>query len=556
MSASDKKKLRKELEAASLTEKQLSQKKEDKQLKNYTLAFVVAMILIVAVVVSSMGMNWYNNSGIPARSTVAVTIGEYELSNADLNYYFIDAVNAFYNDIYDQYTTYTTLAAQTLYGLDLTQSLNAQYYSESTGETWADYFINDAISYAEATYTLYAEAMRAGFELSEEDETYLNAALASTRAQAGLYGYSTMADYLKAYYGNGADEESYVNYYRVNAIADAYYTEYANKLTYTQDQIDAYNTENYNSFSSFDYSYYYINIKNFLEEGVELADATEEQRNTATEQAKTAAEQLTAATDAAMLNDMIKALPFNAENTTVKATEINRTGYSSIATLYNEWIADPARTVNETTVVEYESDSDEDELIDGYYVVIFEGRNDYTEKMRSIRHILVKFEGGTEETDADGNAVTVYSDDEKQKAYDEAKALYDQWVAGGATQESFIALVADNSDDGGSTSNGGLYQNVYQGQMVEAFDAWLFDDIRQDGDHAIVETEIGYHLMYFVCEQDNSYRDYCIEQTLRSTDVGTWYEALLKDVTSTKGNTSYINKNLVLASSSDTSYLY
>ena len=552
MSASDKKKLRKEQETATLTEKQLSQKQEDKQLKNYTVAFVAAMILIVAIVLGSMGMNWYDNSGIPARSTVALTVGEYELSNADLNYYFIDAVNAFYNDIYNQYSTYATLAAQTMYGLDMTKPLNAQYYNEATGETWADYFVNDAITYAEATYSLYAKAMEAGFELSEEAETYLNASLASTRAQAGLYGFNNMADYLKAYYGNGADEESYVNYYRVNAIADAYYTEYANSLTYTKDQINTYSTEHYNDFSTFDYSYYYLNLKNFLPEGVELASATEEQRNNAAKAAKDAADLLANATDATVLNNLIAGLEFNKGNTTAKATEINRTGYGSIATLYNEWIGDSARTVNETTVVEYESESDQDELLDGYYVVMFEGRNDFSEKMRSVRHILVKFEGGTQETDADGNKTTVYSDAEKKKAYDEAKTLYDQWVAGGATEEGFIALVKDNSDDPGSSSNGGLYENVYGGQMVEAFDAWLFDANRKDGDHAIVETEIGHHLMYFVGEQDNTYREYCVEQALRNKDVGTWYEALLKDVTSIKGNTDYIFTGLVLASSATT----
>ena len=552
MSASDKKKLRKEQEAATLTEKQLSQKKEDKQLKNYTVAFVAAMILIVAIVLGSMGMNWYNGSGSPARSTVAPTVGEYELSNADLNYYFIDAINAFYNDIYSQYSTYTTLAAQTMYGLDMTQPLNAQYYNEATGETWADYFINDAITYAEATYSLYAKAMEAGFQLSEDDETYLNASLASTRAQAGLAGYDNMEAYLKAYYGNGADEESYVNYYRVNAIADAYYTEYANSLSYTEEQIDTYNTEHYNDFSTFDYSYYYINIKNFLDEGVELAKATEEQRNNAAKAAKEAAELLANATDLTVLNNLIAGLDFNKGNTTAKATEIDRTGYGSIATLYNEWIADSARTANETTVVEYESDSDQDELVDGYYVVMFEGRNDFSEKMRSVRHILVKFEGGTQQTNEDGTKTTVYSDAEKQKARDEAQALYDQWVAGGASQDSFIALVKDNSDDGGSSNNGGLYENVYQGQMVEAFDAWLFDANRKDGDHAIVETEIGYHLMYYVCEQENTYRQLCVEQALRNKDVGTWYEALLKDVTSTKGNTDYIFKGLVLASPSTT----
>ena len=80
----------------------------------------------------------------------------------------------------------------------------------------------------------------------------------------------------------------------------------------------------------------------------------------------------------------------------------------------------------------------------------------------------------------------------------------------------------------------------------------MFDADRKEGDHAIVETEIGCHLMYFVCEQEQSYRELSIEYTLRNTDVGEWYTALLDTVTSTRGNTDYIYTGLVLASSSST----
>ena len=52
MSASSKKKLRKEQEAAALTEKQLAEQKEAKKLKLYTAAFVIVLValLVVAVV--------------------------------------------------------------------------------------------------------------------------------------------------------------------------------------------------------------------------------------------------------------------------------------------------------------------------------------------------------------------------------------------------------------------------------------------------------------------------------------------------------------------------
>lgn len=377
----------------------------------------------------------------------------------------------------------------------------------------------------------------------------MNAALAKEVADAGLAGYSTFDAYLKANYGNGADEKSYVEYYRVNATANAYYAQYANTLTYTKDEIDAYNAENYDKFSAFDYSYYYVGVNSFLPEDVKAADATEDQREAARAEAEAEANKLAQSKTLDILNKNIANMAINAENDKAAATEINMAGISNISTLYSEWIADSSRVAGETTVVEFESESDSDELVDGYYVVLFEGRKDFNEKMRAVRHILFKFEGGTK--DDAGN--TTYSDAEKQKARDDAQQLYDQWVAGGASEESFIELVKDNSDDGGSVNNGGLYENVFDGAMVENFNDWLFDSSRQAGDHAVVETEIGYHLMYFVGEQDNTYREYNIEAALRNKDVSEWYTELMKNVTSVEGNTSYIYKGLVLASSSNTS---
>ena len=37
--------------------------------------------------------------------------------------------------------------------------------------------------------------------------------------------------------------------------------------------------------------------------------------------------------------------------------------------------------------------------------------------------------------------------------------------------------------------------------MVQAFNDWCFDDIRQPGDYGLVKTEFGYHLMFFVNSQ-------------------------------------------------------
>ena len=85
MSASTKKQLRKAQEAEKLTEKQLAEQKEAKKLKLYSIIAVVvltALVLFAAIFGISQGIA---NSGIRERSTVAMTVGEHEISNARHN---------------------------------------------------------------------------------------------------------------------------------------------------------------------------------------------------------------------------------------------------------------------------------------------------------------------------------------------------------------------------------------------------------------------------------------------------------------------------------------
>lgn len=61
-----------------------------------------------------------------------------------------------------------------------------------------------------------------------------------------------------------------------------------------------------------------------------------------------------------------------------------------------------------------------------------------------------------------------------------------------------------------------------------------------------MESNYGYHVMYFSGESEISYRDYMIESELRSADLNTWYTALLDGMTITEGDTSYVNTDITL----------
>lgn len=126
----------------------------------------------------------------------------------------------------------------------------------------------------------------------------------------------------------------------------------------------------------------------------------------------------------------------------------------------------------------------------------------------NVRHILIMPEAadGAEATDADWAA-----------AEKTAQELLKQWEEGEKTEESFAALANEHSTDPGSNTNGGLYTEVQEGQMVAEFNDWCFDTNRQTGDSGIVKTTYGYHIMYFVSSrlvwQDYAASDYLSEKS-------------------------------------------
>ncbi len=120
-------------------------------------------------------------------------------------------------------------------------------------------------------------------------------------------------------------------------------------------------------------------------------------------------------------------------------------------------------------------------------------------KFVDVRHILFMPEGGTVGEDG----TTTYSEEEWEAARVEAQAVLDQWLAGDKSEDSFAALVNEYTDDGNDANqdgvpDGGLYTDVYVGQMVPEFENWCFDEARQVGDSGLVKTTYGYHVMYFV----------------------------------------------------------
>lgn len=141
-----------------------------------------------------------------------------------------------------------------------------------------------------------------------------------------------------------------------------------------------------------------------------------------------------------------------------------------------------------------------DAEVDAYYQEHKEEykTNGLTEDMFSVdvRHILLQPKGCT----FDANNLVVATEEQWEACRVEAQAMLDDWLANDGTEDGFAALAKEHTADGNGNV-GGLYENVFEGDMVETFNDWCFDAARVSGDSGLVKTEFGYHIMYFVESQ-------------------------------------------------------
>lgn len=547
MSASSKKKLRNAQAAEKMTERQLQEQKEAKKLKIYTIVFVAVLVVMIVAAVWTAVSQTITGSGILERNTTAMTVGDREISAAELNYFYVDAVNEFYS----QYGSYASM-----FGLDVTKPLNEQIISAEEGTTWADNFMETAKYNIQTTYALANAAEAAGYELAETDLAGIQNTMSSMELYAAMYQYPDADSYLKAMYGNGASVEGYRAYYELRILASSYEQHYAASLSYDDAALRAAEAENFAEYSSFTFNSYYLPASKFLEGGTTAEDGTttysdEETANSVKACEEAANALLEMEIDSVIaFDEAIAGISVNTEDAAAKSTPYTNYAYANINSYTQSWIADEARQEGEigvlaSTTESTDADGNTTTKINGYYIVYYIGSTDNIFPLRNARHILIEFQGGT----TDETGTTVYSDEEKADAKAKAQALLDEWLAGEATEDSFATLANQNTQDPGSVSTGGLYENIYPGQMVETFNDWVYDESRKSGDTDLIETSYGYHVMYYVGESEITYRDYMISNTLRNEDLTAWSEALIEATVVTVVNTKYTPLDLVLSRS-------
>ena len=449
MSASREKKKRQELTPGSTVDPKAAREAEARaDARKTNILYGTLGVLFVALAVFLV----VYNSGILERNKTAVTIGGESYSVAQASYYYHSAYQNFINSQNGYY-------AMAFGMLDTNTPLKDQSYDDT--QTWDDYFKSVAVENMQFVHAAKKAAQEAGVTLGEEEMKAFNNTVDSLKESAKSNGYGYKA-YVGAVYGSTVTPSIYEDCLKDYLLANKFATDHYAELSYTDDEIGTYYSENKNSYDLVDGIL--VTLSGTPEaktdaDGNAVA-ATDEEKAEAMKQAKETAEEILAAYKD---GKDIEAMATEAEAGYSESAEMTYTD-----SLYGNWFFDESRKAGDAEVLENESGS-------SYYVVIFA----------------------------------------------KAQEILDTWDG---TEEGFAKLAEENSKDPGSVDNGGLYEDVPKGRMVAAFQDWCYEDGRKSGDTGIVyNAGTGAHIMYFVGYGDTPYWHYACESALKEEAYNAWY---------------------------------
>lgn len=604
MSASSKKKLRKEQNNEVMTERQKKERSEARKLKAMTVTFVVVLVTIVCIFLGSIGWNVVTTNGLIEKATIALTVGDHKLNSVTMNYFFRNAVIS----EREQYGDY----AQYILTYDVTKPLNEQVYNKETGETWADHYMDKAIENARAVYAVYDKAMAANFQLPESYKTDISNTLMQEQFTAVLsYGIDYDV-YLRQLYGNGASAKNYEEFLTIQATATAYYSQYQQDLyaSYTPEQIKAFEAGKESNYDAYSFYYYTLNYNTFLKGGTKNDDGTTTYSDAEKDAARKAMEEASVILSAATNRDELEAAiaevtatepaatepeatepeatepgasepeatepeatepeateaeatepeatepeatePSTSTTITYKTTLSSNVAYTSLNADYAEWLSAADRKANDVKAFpaaatnETREDGSTKEVVNSYTVIMYVSTSHNETPLSNVRHLLVAFEGGTQ--DSEGN--TTYSTEEKAAAKAEAEKLLAEFEAGDKSENSFIELVKKHTDDTASTETGGLYEDISKdSNYVDSFKNWATSHVGSVGSYGIIESTYGYHIMFYAADSKTTYRQYLIKEDMVSEAMTAWEKSVVEAVVPVEGNFSKIKMDMVVQAS-------
>lgn len=513
MSASTEKKNRIAAREAGTDKKAIAAREEAEKKHKSKIKWTVGTIIVVLLIALVL----FANSSFLYTHGTAVTVGDESYSPAELSYYVGSQYYSFINN-YGSYASY--------FGLDTSAGIaglaSQPCYMDANGGSWLDYFSGMAVDQIKQIQALCAYADENGLALTDEDMAAIDAEVAEMREAAGVYGFRNVNALLSAQYGSHMNEKLYRELSAKNALAGKAYNAYVDSLSYTDAELEQAYKDADGAYDIFDYAYYAV-----AAETVETTDADGNAKTSVSDDTMAAAKATADAILDAYKSGEDQSDDYAARLTAAAAAEVE--GAEAISTssagsnlnAYADWMMGKVKP-GDATVIENANQT-------GYNVVVFISRNDNHYNTANVRHILVKAEA--DETGA-------YTKEALAEAKKQAEDIYAQWKSGAATEDSFAELANEYSADGGSNTNGGLYENLSKGQTVPEFDAFCFADGRKSGDTDIVYGEsssyAGYHVMYYV-GQGELYSSYIVKSQLMNEAVSEWLTGLTADITSENG---------------------
>ena len=322
--------------------------------------------------------------------------------------------------------------------------------------TWEQYFLKDAFYAWQRYQTLTDEAKKAGYKIPAEYQEELNGMREALDKNAKEMGFADADAMIQARLGKTVTFEDFYYYQELYYISNLYFSELTSKLVFTDAELDAFFEKNKESLAQYGVSKESGNLVDYRNILCKPISSKDENGNATI-------------TEEAWADCLAKA---EGIMETLQGTDLSEEVFANLAKIKSE----------DTNSASYG------------------GLNQYVSKNTlatvDARHILIMPKGGTKSED--GTTVT-YSDAEWEACRVEAQKLLDQYLAGEKTEAAFGELAnAHSEDQNGKVTNGGLYSDIYLGQMVQPFQEWIFDSSRQYGDTGLVKTQYGYHVMYFV----------------------------------------------------------
>ena len=500
---------------------QSAKKSQKKSEKSKAAAKIVKMVVaIVLAVVVAGGIVWkvLDDTAAIKKNTTVFSLGDdIRVSEVEFTYYY----SQYLNNIYSYAQQYARYGMNI--GIDPTKSPDEQNYgTDADGKEMllSDYLKNETISALQTYKILYAEAIKAGYKLTDDEQKSIDDQVEELRNTAAENKYSLNA-YLKASYGKGINEKFLRKQLEMQNIVSRYQSDTSKKLTdsYSAADIKAVYDKDHSAYNAVDARTLSFAIETLTAKDGETSEQLAARQKAAAAKIKAEAEAaLKACTSEKAFLEQAKKKNSSTENYDAEsATALNEAAKSTITSYVSEdaakWAFDSARKAGDVKLFEVGSKGNVSS-----YVILYINKGSYAPMASNVRHILISF---TDNASSSSEA----TDEQKKAAKASADKIYKEWQSGAKTEDSFAALAQEKSKDTGSAADGGLISGITSSaNYVESFRNWATDSSRKVGDTGIVESEYGYHIMYY------SGSDYAWKSAIRSTKASEDFEKQLDEL--------------------------